>query len=57
MSSEYLKRALEKYKINYVNHGDDPCIVDGKDVYVAPQRRRGNFERFLGRVGFRRRIY
>ena len=35
MSSEYLNWAIEKYKIDYVIHGDDPCIVDGKDVYEA----------------------
>lgn len=35
MSSEYLNWAIEKYKIDYVIHGDDPCIVDGKDVYAA----------------------
>jgi glycerol-3-phosphate cytidylyltransferase-like family protein len=33
MSSEYLSMVIEKYKIDYVVHGDDPCIVDGKDVY------------------------
>lgn len=35
MSAEYLNWAIEKYKIDYVIHGDDPCIVDGKDVYAA----------------------
>jgi len=35
MNSEYLNWAIEKYKIDYVIHGDDPCIVDGKDVYAA----------------------
>jgi len=33
MSAEYLSMVIEKYKIDYVVHGDDPCIVDGKDVY------------------------
>jgi len=33
MSPEYLSYVVEKYKIDYVVHGDDPCIVDGKDVY------------------------
>jgi ethanolamine-phosphate cytidylyltransferase len=33
MSPEYLSYVIEKYKIDYVVHGDDPCIVDGKDVY------------------------
>jgi glycerol-3-phosphate cytidylyltransferase-like family protein len=25
-------------RIDYIVHGDDPCIVDGKDVYEAAQR-------------------
>lgn len=33
MSPEYLNYVIEKYKIDIVVHGDDPCIVDGKDVY------------------------
>jgi ethanolamine-phosphate cytidylyltransferase len=35
MSKEYLDHVIEKYKIDYVVHGDDPCIVDGKDVYAT----------------------
>ena len=35
MSKEYLDYVIEKYDIDYVIHGDDPCIVDGKDVYAA----------------------
>lgn len=38
MNEEYLKYVIEKYDIDYVVHGDDPCIVDGKDVYEAAQR-------------------
>tara|TARA_B110000305_G_scaffold72403_1_gene81251 strand:- start:447 stop:1271 length:825 start_codon:yes stop_codon:yes gene_type:complete len=26
---------IEKYNIDYVVHGDDACLVDGKDVYAA----------------------
>ena len=33
MSKEYLDWVIQEYKIDYVVHGDDPCIVDGKDVY------------------------
>lgn len=33
MSPEYLNKMIEEHKIDYVVHGDDPCIVDGKDVY------------------------
>lgn len=35
MSPEYLEYVIEKYRIDFVVHGDDPCIVDGKDVYEA----------------------
>ena len=35
MNKEYLDWVMEKYNIDYVVHGDDPCIVDGKDVYAA----------------------
>jgi len=35
MNKEYLDYVISKYKIDYVIHGDDPCIVDGKDVYAA----------------------
>jgi len=34
MSKEYLEYVIEKHNIDYVIHGDDPCIVDGKDVYA-----------------------
>ena len=30
MNDEYLNYVIDKYKIDYVVHGDDPCIVDGK---------------------------
>ena len=35
MNQEYLAYIIEKYRIDYVIHGDDPCIVDGKDVYAT----------------------
>eukprot|EP00957_Ditylum_brightwellii_P045415 3442366-Ditylum_brightwellii.AAC.1 len=35
MNKEYLDYVIQKFKIDYVIHGDDPCIVDGKDVYAA----------------------
>jgi len=34
MTQEYLKHIMETYNIDYVVHGDDPVIVDGKDVYA-----------------------
>ncbi|TMW60078.1 hypothetical protein Poli38472_000120 [Pythium oligandrum] len=38
MNEEYLKRMIKKHNIDYVVHGDDPCIVDGKDVYETAQK-------------------
>lgn len=35
MNQEYLNNIIETYNIDYVIHGDDPCIVDGKDVYAT----------------------
>ena len=35
MNKEYLDYVFDRYKIDYVIHGDDPCIVDGQDVYAA----------------------
>ena len=39
MTSEYLDYIFETYNVDYVVHGDDPCIVDGKDVYASAKRR------------------
>jgi len=38
MTAEYLDWVIKTYKIDFVVHGDDPCIVDGKDVYEIPKR-------------------
>lgn len=38
MTREYLDYVIEKYKIDYVIHGDDPCLVNGKDVYEAAKQ-------------------
>uniref|UniRef100_A0A7S1U274 ethanolamine-phosphate cytidylyltransferase n=1 Tax=Phaeomonas parva TaxID=124430 RepID=A0A7S1U274_9STRA len=38
MNDAYLRHIIETYKIDYVVHGDDPCIVDGKDVYETAQK-------------------
>ena len=36
MNDEYLKDVVfGKYKVDFVVHGDDPCIVDGRDVYES----------------------
>ena len=33
MTREYLDWVIKTYDIDYVVHGDDPCFVDGVDVY------------------------
>lgn len=38
MNDEYLAMIMEKYALDYIVHGDDPCIVDGKDVYESAQK-------------------
>jgi ethanolamine-phosphate cytidylyltransferase len=38
LTDKYLREIIEKYQIDYVVHGDDPCIVDGKDVYEGAKR-------------------
>jgi ethanolamine-phosphate cytidylyltransferase len=35
MNKQYLDFVIDKYRIDFVIHGDDPCIVDGKDVYAT----------------------
>jgi len=37
MTPEYLKWIMDTYKVDFVVHGDDPCLVDGKDVYAHPK--------------------
>eukprot|EP00804_Cyclotella_cryptica_P001318 CCRYP_020304-RD/>CCRYP_020304-RD protein AED:0.20 eAED:0.20 QI:262/1/0.66/1/1/1/3/0/486 len=39
MTAEYLEYIFNTYEVDYVVHGDDPCIVDGKDVYAAAKKR------------------
>ena len=39
MTAEYLDYVIKNYNIDYVVHGDDPCIVDGKDVYESAKSR------------------
>ena len=41
MDDDYLMMLLDpngKYKIDYVVHGDDPCIVDGKVACLSGPR-------------------
>jgi glycerol-3-phosphate cytidylyltransferase-like family protein len=35
MNSDYLRWVVQAYNIDYVVHGDDPCFVDGVDVYAS----------------------
>jgi ethanolamine-phosphate cytidylyltransferase len=35
MNQEYLDWVIKEKRIDYVVHGDDPCIVDGQDVYAV----------------------
>lgn len=30
MNDEYLMHIIDKWNIDFVVHGDDPCLVDGK---------------------------
>lgn len=42
MSAEYIEELMRVHEIDYFVHGDDPCLVDGKDVYDAA-RKAGKF--------------
>ena len=36
MNSDYIEKCIIKeHHVDYIVHGDDPCFVDGKDVYEA----------------------
>jgi ethanolamine-phosphate cytidylyltransferase len=40
MSPEYLEEVFDKYNIDFVVHGDDPCLLaDGTDVYAAAKKK------------------
>ena len=43
MNQEYLEWVVREHNIDFVVHGDDPCIVDGKDVY-ATAKEAGRFQ-------------
>jgi ethanolamine-phosphate cytidylyltransferase len=38
MNREYLDYVIEHYNVDYVVHGEDPCFVDGKDVYATAKQ-------------------
>ena len=35
MSDDYVRYIIRRYRIDYIVHGDDPCLVDGRDVYES----------------------
>eukprot|EP00931_Biecheleriopsis_adriatica_P078074 TRINITY_DN51551_c0_g1_i1.p1 TRINITY_DN51551_c0_g1~~TRINITY_DN51551_c0_g1_i1.p1 ORF type:complete len:469 (-),score=92.89 TRINITY_DN51551_c0_g1_i1:137-1465(-) len=42
MTEEYINYLVEDQGIDYIVHGDDPCIVNGRDVYESA-RKAGRF--------------
>ena len=38
MNKEYIDWIFETYNVDFIIHGDDPCIVDGKDVYETAKQ-------------------
>jgi len=38
MTEEYIERIMKEKNIDFFVHGDDPCIVDGKDVYETAKQ-------------------
>jgi len=38
MTREYIDYVINTLEVDYVIHGDDPCLVDGKDVYEAAKQ-------------------
>jgi len=38
MNKEYIDYIFKTYDVDYIIHGDDPCIVDGRDVYETAKQ-------------------
>ena len=39
ISEEFMNCLFNEYKIDYIVHGDDPCLLpDGSDVYAAAKK-------------------
>lgn len=38
MNEGYLNSIIEAYSIDYIIHGDDPCLVNGQDVYASAKK-------------------
>jgi len=49
MTPEYLEKIMKEYRIDYVVHGNDPCIVDGKVCVRERDRRQKRKEFFFVR--------
>ncbi|KAJ1461941.1 hypothetical protein M885DRAFT_505958 [Pelagophyceae sp. CCMP2097] len=39
MDDAYIAKIMQEHRIDFIVHGDDPCIVDGKDVYASAKER------------------
>lgn len=39
LTDDFIKLLFDRYDIDYIVHGDDPCITaDGRDAYALPKR-------------------
>lgn len=38
MNKEYIDWIFKTYNVDFIIHGDDPCIVDGRDVYETAKQ-------------------
>ncbi|KAI9107952.1 hypothetical protein K1719_020825 [Acacia pycnantha] len=39
ITEEFMKKLFDEYKIDYIIHGDDPCVLpDGTDAYVLAKK-------------------
>ena len=53
LTPKFLEELLTKHKIDYVIHGDDPCILPGaarRSVYLLRGRRGGRWAAFAKRA-------
>lgn len=38
MTAEYIEELVKSHRINYIVHGDDPCFVNGVDVFETAKK-------------------
>ena len=39
ITEEFMKKLFDEYKIDYIIHGDDPCVLpDGTDAYAHAKK-------------------